>query len=181
MSVLHWSVMHLNTLMEVWDLGHWLFVCPVSHLISKILFMHLQYEFEISQSGSQWAFFFLFFGGGEYAHTFEMKQWSINIFPIWCKAQSPHENEDLFFWIWKRESHISSDWLHFKDRLPDSIQLGVGWGTTRHAFWNQGWLLSQRVQSNLHSKYLAWYQHMLLLNGPGIMVSKRAILSHVGL
>lgn len=137
MSVLHCSVMHLNILMEVWDLG-------LSYLYVQ---SHIQYPRSCSCTCSTSLRylslgFYFFFGGGECAHTFEMKQWSINIFPIWCKAQSPHENEDLFSWIWKRESHISSDWLHFKDRLPDSIQLGVGWGTTRHAFWNQGWLLS---------------------------------------
>lgn len=139
MSVLHWSVIHLNILMEVWDLGH-------SYWYVQ---SHIQYPRSCSYTCST-SLRYLSLGAselwgaseGECAHKFEMKQWSINIFPIWCKAQSPHENEDLFSWIWKRESHISSDWLHFKDRLPDSIQLGVGWRTTRYAFWNQGWLLS---------------------------------------
>lgn len=78
----------------------------------------------------------------------------------------------------KEKSHPK--WLTAFQRLTPRLN-PIGGNNTSCIFKQGVDFFSNVNQSNLHSKYFSWYQPVLHLSGPGIMVSKRAILSHTGL
>lgn len=61
-------------------------------------------------------------------------RWNINIFSIWCEAQSPHENEQLFSWIWKKSHNLK--WLSAFQR--DSEALSNGWKKNMSCIFKPG-------------------------------------------
>lgn len=108
---MHQSVLRLGTAARARDL-----VLGLSRLdIQHPFCIH---RVEVSQRGRQPAC--------------EAKRRLISIFPIWCDARHPHENEDLFSWIWKamvERERARGRATAFQSR--PQIQPGRRWGRRR--------------------------------------------------